>query len=807
MDKIAKNYDAKSIEEKWCKLWKEAGIYRFDPDSPRQIFSVDTPPPYVSADHLHIGHAMSYIQAEIIVRHRRMSGYNVFYPMGFDDNGLPTERYVEKKHKVDKRKMSRAEFIRLCIEETERGAENYRQIWERLGVGVDWSLSYNTIGSLAQRIAQRSFIALYDSGLIYRQQTPNIWCPTCQTAISQADLDDIEIDGNLYYLRFELISGGYVDVATTRPEMLAACVSLYVNPDDPRYSGLIGQEAFVPIFGHSVRIRSHVDVDPHFGSGLMMVCTWGDLADVSKWREDKLEVRILIDSKGYLTDLGQHLTGMSIAKARQYVIEDLRDKGLLIKTVPIVQHKNIHERCKTPVEFNLSWQWYIKILPFKEQWFRRSKELAWFPQFMKERLDNWVAGLKWDWCISRDRYYGVPIPVWFCSDCNQAIIAEECQLPVDPRETETPNKICQECGSSEFYPEMQVLDTWMTSSSTSLINGRWQEKDSRMDHIYPMSLRVQAFEIIRTWMFYSIVKSHFHTDSLPWSSVMISGWGLDKSGKKMSKSVGNVVGINEMTDRYSADAVRWWSTNASLGQNLRFAEDDLKAGKKLTNKLWNVAKFCQPFIKGEEEGVLVSFSDQWIMAELQETIRDCTKALDAYDFNKARIHLDRFFWQKFCDTYLELCKDRSWNPERYSANEIDSMQFTITYALRAILKLFAPFIPFVTEEIYSLLFDSNQSIHQQRWPQAEPRFQDERFTEIGDELIEIINRIRHFKTNFTSSFRAEISRLVIQTTNEIFIQAAHDLKVLVNAHELGVNEECLNGELYETKSCKIILAL
>lgn len=809
MIKLAKTYDSRLIEQNWRELWDKDKIYEFNPNSNKPVFSVDTPPPYVSADHLHIGHAMSYIQAEIIVRHRRMMGFNVFYPMGFDDNGLPTERYVEKKYKLDKRKMSRTDFIALCIEETRKGAKNYREIWERLGIGVDWSLSYNTIGPLAQRIAQRSFLDLYEQGLIYRQQAPNIWCPSCQTAIAQADLDDLEVTGDLHYIRFLLPDGNPIDVATTRPEMLPACVSLYVNPKDSRYINLIGQEVKIPIFGHSVKIRSHADVDPNFGSGVMMVCTWGDSADVTKWREDHLDSRVLVDQRGRLTDIGQHLAGLTITKARQQIVGELRDNSHLIKTIAVIQHKNIHERCKTPAEFNLSWQWHINVLRFKDEWLNRCEELDWHPQFMKERLRDWIIGLKWDWCISRDRYYGVPIPVWYCNDCGQMIVADDksLPLPVDPREIDPPNITCPNCGTASFQPELQVLDTWMTSSLTPLINARWKEEITLMDKIYPMNLRIQAFEIIRTWLFYSIAKSHFHTDSLPWKSAMISGWGLDQSGKKMSKSEGNVVQIDAMVDKYSADAVRWWSTNVGLGQNLRFIETDLRAGKKMTTKLWNVARFCQPFLEKEEAPILTTFSDKWIVAELQEVIEICSYELNAFDFNKARVCLDKFFWQKFCDTYLELCKNRSWNPEKYSPEELASLRFTIRYSLSTLLKLFAPFIPFVTEEINNLLFNNSQSIHCQNWPRVDKHFRNKSLAEEGDELIEIINRIRHFKTNFTPTYRSEIRRLSLKTANKALVEAAEDLRILANARELEINGEKVDGEHYTTKSCEIILAL
>jgi len=777
MDKL---YNAKQTEEKWKKIWEKQGTYLFQRDSRKPLYSVDTPPPYVSAFHLHVGHAMSYIQAEIIVRYRRMQGYNVFYPMGFDDNGLPTERYVEKKYKLDKSKISRQEFVKLCLEETELGIKNYRQIWESLAIGVDWNLTYNTIGKLAQKIAQRSFIDLYQRGLIYREFSPTFWCTSCKTALAQADLEDKEEIAKMYYLKF-LSSQGHSHplVATTRPEMLPACVSLYVNPADTRFNGLIGKKFFTPIFGEEVEIRTHPDVAMNKGSGVMMVCTWGDADDIKKWKEHSLTTKVLLDEDGKLTSIAGLYAGKKLDQARKEIVNELESLGLISKTENIVNVKNIHERCGTPVEFLSSPQWFIKLLDIKKDLLEQGEALTWFPQFMKVRYLRWIDGLKWDWCISRDRYYGVPFPIWYCQTCGQIIMAEESALPVDPRDEFNTQMACWKCGSLEIIPEKQVMDTWMTSSLTPLINAKWREEDSLMDMIYPMDLRVQAFEIIRTWLFYTIVKSFYHTQSLPWKTVMISGWGLDTKGKKMSKSQGNFVPIEFAVDKYSADAIRWWSTGAGLGQNLRYSESDLEAGKKIVTKLWNVGRFIKSFL-GNSDEQLTNFSDRWIMAELQDTINLCTIALEECDYNKARIALEKFFWSRYCDAYLELCKDRSWNPDKYERQDLDSLSFTLKYSIEVLFKLFAPILPFISEELYHLLFkvEERYSIHHSEWPKVKPELGNPKLLGLSKSLLESLNRIRHFKSTYR---RKEISLLSLVTGNLLFAESVKDLAALAKA--------------------------
>ena len=538
-----KKYDAKTVELKWRQEWEKTGIYSFDKSGDKPVFSVDTPPPYVSSAHLHVGHAMSYIQAEIITRFRRMQGYNVFYPMGFDDNGLPTERFVEKKYKINKAKISRQEFIDLCLQETTAGAEIYKSIWQKLGIGVDWSLTYNTIGREAQRVAQKSFLDLFKKGLVYRESAPSFWCTKCETALAQADLEGEEIDGVMHYINFNSSSGQKLTIATTRPEMLPACVALYVHPNDDRYFDLIGTTAEVPLFNQKVDILTHSDVDLETGTGLMMVCTWGDGEDIKKWKENGLATRALISTNGRLTDIADQFQGLTIAQARSAIVKLLSERGFIVKQANITHNVNVHERCGTPIEFLASPQWFVKILDHKDKFLQRGNELNWLPDFMRRRYEDWIQGLKWDWCISRNRFYGVPFPVWYCDNCGSIVLPPEQLLPVDPRESAPDVLHCSNCQATALSPELQVMDTWMTSSLTPLINVHWGTKNSSVGKIYPMNLRVQAFEIIRTWLFYTVVKSQYHTESLPWKSVMISGWGLDAQGKKMSKSKGNFVAI------------------------------------------------------------------------------------------------------------------------------------------------------------------------------------------------------------------------------------------------------------------------
>ncbi len=759
-EEFPKRYNYREREEYWKKEWAKKNLYRFDEKSEKPIYSVDTPPPYVSAEHLHAGHIMSYSQAEFIVRFKRMNGFNVFYPMGFDDNGLPTERFVEKKYQVDRSKISRSEFIKLCLAETKKGAENYRKLWTDLGISVDWSKTYSTINPLCQRVSQLSFINLYKDKKAYRRKEPTYWCPCCQTALAQADMEDKSLDTSLYFINFQ-IEGKPYTIATTRPELIPACVGIFANPDDKRYAKLKGKKAEIPLFDYEVPVLFDEAVDPEFGTGLMMVCTWGDTEDVRKCKEKHLPAREVISPEGKITALGKQYQGLSIQEARKSIISDIKKEGLLVKQDNIKHIVNVHERCDTPVEFILTTQWFIKILDIKDKLLKMGEKLHWYPQFMKNIYDTWVEGLRWDWCISRQRYYGVPFPVWLCEKCGAVLTARERDLPVDPTEKESPVKKCPKCSSKKLIPETDVMDTWATSSCTpfiikELLRGKTGKK------VFPNSLRPQAFEIIRTWLFYSLVKSYYHFNKLPFEDVMISGHGLDETGRKISKRLGNYVDPGKLLNDYGADAIRYWATGAKLGYNHRFSIKEVEKGKHLVTKIWNASRFCTASIASfkpkEGKEYKLEPEDKWILHLLNHTVKKVTHYFQKYEYAKARKSIDTFFWADFCDYYLEMIKHRT---------DEEAVKYTLYHCLLNILKLYAPITPFIAEEIYHRVFlekEKSCSIHLEKWPEVSERFQMSapELKEM-ESFIEEIDKIRKEKSERGIHMRDPLKEYTLKT--------------------------------------------
>lgn len=737
---LDKNFDSDAVEEACRNLWEETGIHRFDPDAEGEVFSVDTPPPYVSAAHLHVGHAMSYAQAEFVIRYHRMKGKNVFYPMGFDDNGLPTERFVEKTYNINKRKTTRAEFRALCLEETAKGGAHYAELWKALGLSVDWRTKYSTIDDHCRTTAQKSFLDLFGKGRIYRSDEPVLWDTHFETALAQADLDTLERKGKLHDIAFKSPEGTDLVISTTRPELIPACVALYCHPEDERYQHLIGRTAVVPLFGYEVPIKTDPDVKLDFGTGLMMVCTFGDGEDVKKWKRDNLQTRLVVTSDGKMNELGGEFEGLELHVARKRIISALDETGQHLGFKMVNQAVSISDRSQVPVEFNMTPQWFIRVLDSKERWKKRSAEIQWHPEWMKTRLDHWIDGLKYDWNISRQRFYGVPFPLWFCDGCGEVILADESQLPVDPLEDPPPVRACPKCGGTELSGEPDVMDTWMTSSLTPLINSNWAGTDGRLGDmsLHPMTVRVQAFEIIRTWLFYTLVKSDQHLDSLPWRDVMISGWGLNEQGKKISKR-----DLEKFTDKggfnryepyavirkYGADALRYWAAGSQLGSDTRYNERDVKAGRKLVVKLWNAARFVLMQLEGfDPSAERVPFAertpeDRWLLGELNRILPTVAKGFDTYNYAVAREATDKFFWGTFTDNYLEMVKDRFWSPERYDESQRASARATLWEALRMVLALYAPFLPFVTEELYQRIYRAHEepvSIHVGGFPSHDP---------------------------------------------------------------------------------------
>jgi valyl-tRNA synthetase len=802
---IPKNYDPKESEKKWQDFWEKEGIYKFNKDSENPIFSVDTPPPYISSDSLHVGHAMSYAQAEIIIRYHRMKGENIFYPMGFDDNGLPTERFVEKKYKIDKSKITRKEFVELCLKETKEGGEKYEDIWKKLGLSVDWSLLYSTISPLAQKISQRAFIEIYKQKRIYRAERPTLWCTTCQTALAQADVEAEEKESQLVYIKAKAETGEDLIFSTTRPELLPACMGISVHPEDKRYKHLIGKKIKMPLTGAEIILTADEATDMDFGTGVVYYCSFGG-NECIEWlgRHPEAKPIELVLPSGRFSKNGGKYEGKKTLEARKEIIEDLKKAGALVKLEPIKHPVFVHERCRTDVEYIETEQWFLKILDLKEAINRRGEELDWFPKLFKTHLNNWANGLKWDWCISRDRFYGVPIPIWFCESCGEIILPEDSELPVDPRENFPKNKICPECQSQNIKGEIQVMDTWMTSSMTPLINARWKEKDSLVKEIYPMSVRVQAFEIIRTWLFYTLVKSNLLTDSLPWKNVMISGWGLAKNGEKMSKSLDNFVSAESMLEKYGADALRYWACGATLGMNLRFSEEDIQAGKKLLTKLWNATRFVMMNLEDYDKKTFIKRrdlceADVWILSELDQLIRNMTYQFKEYEFARAKIWLEHFFWIKFADNYIELIKGRLYGENK---KEKLSAQFTLYQIISNLIKLFAPILPHITEEIYQQYFRdaaAPSSIHIDSWPKeldfSHPDYMknpewvpnNKDVLENGTKLLEIIAEIRRQKAEKGIKLGGSFQKLTIGIDNEFIKNLSGDLKNLSHAEEILIS--------------------
>jgi valyl-tRNA synthetase len=796
-----KNYDPRTAEPRLRQLWDELGIHRFDPASDKPIFSIDTPPPYVSSAHLHVGHAMSYSQAEFVVRYKRMRGFNVFYPMGFDDNGLPTERYVETKYKINKGKITRPEFVELCLKETKLGAQTYRDLWEALAISVDWSLLYSTIDPRSQRTSQTSFVDLHEKGLIVRREEPIQYCFFCQTSLAQADVEIEEKNSALNDIVFIGANGERLIISTSRPELLPACVALYVHPDDERYRALVGKTARVPLFDYPVPIKTSEAVDLEFGTGLMMVCTWGDNDDVIKWKEDGLDTRIVFDARGRLNALAGEFAGLGVEEGRKAIIAKLTETGLLLKSEPLAHKVGVHERCGHTVEFHHSPQWFITVLPFRDEYLRRAEELRWAPPFMRVRYDDWVKGLKWDWCISRQRYYGVPFPVWYCAACKEPWIARREMLPVDPTQSLPPaDARCAKCGGAAFAGEPDVMDTWMTSSLTPLINSRWAFGDPLHERIYPMDVRVQAFEIIRTWLFYTVVKSHHHTNTLPWKDVMISGWGLDEKGKKMSKRAGNFVDPMDVIKKYSADALRYWSAGATLGNDLRYNERDVADGKRLMNKLWNAIRFISTYLQ-DAEGRLATLTpgaptpvDGWILSRFHRVAQQATAYLEEFEYSLALKTTERFFFAELCDNYLEIVKERFWNPARFSPGQVEAARHTLFTIGLGVLKLFAPFIPHITEELYQIVFrpfGGAASLHVAPWPAADESAINEQSDELGRTLVAILTGARRWKTEQAAHQGHPLRSMLVTCPDRLreFLEPVmEDLRAAARADAIGFAE-------------------
>lgn len=737
---LEKQYDYEQAESRLRQQWKEAGIYSYKGDSSDPVFSIDTPPPTISGK-THMGHVYGFIQQDFIARFKRMRGYNVFYPFGFDNNGLPTERFTERTKGVSAKEIGREKFSELCIETSKQVEDEMKGIWQNLGISADWSLLYRTISDELKKISQLSFLKLYEQDLEYRKKGPTLWCPECSTAVAQVQLEDKQVETKFNDLVFELESGEDLIISTTRPELLPACVSVFVHPDDPRADELAGKKARVPMFDYEVPIIKDERVELEKGSGRVMCCTFGDQTDMEWYYSHDLPLRVAIDRDGQMTDLAGKYEGMDIKQARKEIIKDLEESGYLVDQEETVHEVNTHDRCGTEIEFFITEQWFVKLLDNREDFLQAGEDMNWYPEHLESRYRDWIEGLQWDWSISRQRYYGIPIPVWYCKNCNHVILPEEDRLPVDPLEDQ-PEKECPECGSNEFKPESDVLDTWATSSLTPLINAGWDGENYDED-IFPMDLRPQGHDIISFWLFNAVVKSLYHTDQVPFEDVFINGMVLDPEGSPMSKSKGNIITPDDFIEDFPSDAIRFWAGGSKYGEDIPFKEKEIVTGEKFITKIWNAFRFNNNFIdfsQPPEKTDELKLMDKWMLAHLKQNIKQVTEAFDSYDFRKAREKIKQVFWNYYCDNYLEIAKRRLYDKENDKA-----AKYALYKSFMTSMKLLAPIMPYLTDKIYQEVEDQG-SIHQADWPEPESEdYEDE--LEIGQQVIQVLSSLRKYKSD------------------------------------------------------------
>nr|WP_224828774.1 valine--tRNA ligase [Saliphagus infecundisoli] len=771
-------YNPTEVEAKWQERWVEAETYAYEGAAdPNTAYAIDTPPPTVSGS-LHMGHLYGHTLQDFAARFQRMANGEVLFPFGYDDNGIASERLTEEDLDIRHQEYERREFQRLCREVCAEYEAEFTEQMQGLGTSIDWSHTYKTIEPRVQRISQLSFLDLYEKGREYRKNAPAIWCPECETAISQVETEDDERDAHFNDIAFELTGNAPREefvISTTRPELIPACVSVFIHPDDDANQDLIGETARVPIFGHEVPIIADDRVDTEKGSGVVMCCTFGDRNDIEWYHAHDLPLRVAIDETATMTDLAGDYEGLSTAEARTEIVEDLESEGHLRDRREIVHAVGVHERCDTPVEYRVSKQWYIEILDHKQEYLDAGAEMEWYPEKMFSRYRHWIEGLEWDWLISRQRDSGIPFPVWYCTDCDHPVMAEREDLPVDPLSDEPPVDACPKCGGESFEPEEDVFDTWATSSLTPLINAGWdwdeESGEFRMEHpeLYPFDLRPQGHDIISFWLFHTIVKCYEHTGEVPFDATMINGHVLDENREKMSKSEGNVVDPAEVMDEYPIDAIRFWAASAAVGDDFPYQDQDIVAGEKLIRKLWNASKLVDDLAPADpDEPEELEAIDRWLLAELDAAVADLTDHLESYEFAKARNRLRTFFWNTFCDDYLEIAKTRE---------DSASTGYALRRAHRTFLTLWAPFLPHVTEEIWQALYASEgelaeTSLHTGKWPSPQGYDAD---LAAGETAMEVVSALRRYKSERQLPLNADLERVAVYGPIEGFEGVIRDV--------------------------------
>ena len=817
--------DSTAIENRCAQYWEDDGVYKFNPSAPRNdTFAIDTPPPTVSGS-LHMGHVMGYAQTDIMARFQRMCGKNVFFPIGWDDNGLPTERRVQnffnikcdpsvpydedfqpqhkEKFTEPQKPISRKNFIEACDILIQQDEKVFESVWKRLGYSYDWGLKYSTISDDAIKIAQQAFIKFYESGNVKSVDAPTMWDTGFQTAVAQAEIEDREISGFFHDIKFTAEDGTEFIIATTRPEFLPACIAVVAHPDDDRYKNLFGKNAIVPLFGHSVPIMASQHADPEKGTGIMMVCTFGDAEDVKFWKLNGLPLRQIIGRDGKIIDTGilpgnenfAKMIGLPIKVARKQIVEMLRESDELVNEPrPLMHAVKFYEKGELPIEFVSSRQWFVSLLDKKEKLTQFGARVKWTPEHMHNRLQNWIDGLNQDWAISRQRFFGVPFPVWYKlnensePDFDNPILATK--LPCDPM-AECPDGYAQSQRGQPngFIGDPDVMDTWATSSLTPQIAMSMAGNPDNLK--LPFDARNSGPEIIRTWNFYTIAQDMINEDTIPWNQCWVNGWVLDPDRKKMSKSLGNVVVPTDIIEKYGSDAIRLWAGSMKWGTDAACDEKSIDAKRKLVMKFFNASKFVFGFgaVEYITESKDYSHVDLAYIAKLDAVIKSAEKSFLENDYTGALIATEQAFWD-FCDNYLEIVKGRAYTGDKSALS-------TLLMALKIFCTLFAPFMPFITEEVFMAhpWNKDEKSIHKELFPSLWKDFISHGFSRNGYEmLIQLIFIIRGKKSSENKSIKFPIKKLVIKD-DEFLRSAETDIKNVLNVETLEFVGDELVGEL------------
>jgi len=792
---LEKIYSPKDIEEKWQKIWLSEEYYpvfKFKNDG-RPVFVIDTPPPFTSGE-LHMGHAYWCILNDTIARYKRMKGFDVLLPQGWDSQGLPTELKVQYKLGIPKE--NRELFRSKCIEWTNNMIKSMKRAMIRIGYRPDWEqFEYRTMDKNYWKAVQYTLLIMYEKGLIYRKKFPVHWCSKCGTALSQAEVGYIQKRGKLYYIKFRITDNEFIEIATTRPELLSACVAIAINPNDERYKNLIGKEVEVPIFGNKVRVLEDNAVDPNFGTGIVMICTYGDEQDIRWQQRYNLPIIPVINEEGKIINSGKY-SGMSVIEARKEIVEDLRKLGLITREEEILHNILVHiERsdCMTPIEFIVKDQWFIKSKDFKEEIIEEEEKMNWIPKYMKQRLLEWINNIEWDWVISRQRIFGTPIPFWYCEDCGFIIPPKKEQLPVDTIKDKPPINSCPKCGSNKISGTSDVCDCWVDSSITPLIITRFFEDKTFFNRTYPVDLRQQGHDIIRTWLYYTILRCKIITGVGPFKSVVINGHILGPDGTRMSKSKGNVIMPEEGIEKYGADALRQALLSLTLGSDFPFKWEPVRHGKSFLQKIWSSVRFASQFMMNGEKKINITQLndiDKWILAKLRSTIAIVDDAMEKYQFHIAVEMLKQFYWHDFCDQYIEAIKPRLYSP--ISRDDKDNVEAILYKIIWIFIRLLNPICPHIAEEIYHRLFKEREgyiSINIAPYPSLDevPEVDGNN----GEKLVDIIASLRSKKVENRMALSALVKKAIIQESKEIIELCKRNewlLKEVLHINEIEYKE-------------------